>query len=440
MAHIPFIYNGMGDILKEASEKNLNIPSNDDFSLLGLTLGFKKFAVKNRFVAQPMETCDANPEDGTPSMLTYTKYERMAKGGSAIIWVEAISISPDCRSNPYQLYMTDENIGAFKKLIAFIKKTGFEANGFEPLVIAQLNHSGRYTKKDGVPNPRVMYKNPRYEKDNPLPDSAIITDDELKAMEIDMGNAARLAQKAGFDGADIKACHRYLISESFSAFERPGHYGGDFINRTRLFRNCIESAMASTKNYYFTTRMNIYDGCEYPYGYGMKQDGSKEPDLTEPIAIANFLVDDYGFDMLNLVCGNPYVNPDVSRPYSSGNYIGDDPLTAISRGIELTKEVAMSVRGKGAHSVLSSLGYLRQYIPYVAAGALKNNVCELIGLGRPMLAYPDLPNDVLKNNKCSREKSCLTCSKCAVLKKEMLHVGCVARDSENFDMKGSKNV
>jgi len=438
MAHIPFNYNGMGDIIKEASEKGLNIPTNSDFSLLGLTLGFKKFSLPNRFVAQPMETCDANPEDGTPSMLTYTKYERMTKGGSAVIWVEAIAITADCRSNPYQLYMTDENIDAFKKLINFIKKTGMETNGFEPLVIAQLNHSGRYTKKGFDPNPRVMYKNPFYEKDNPLPDSAIITDDELKQMEIDMGNAARLAQIAGFDGADIKACHRYLMSESLSAYERPGHYGGDFINRTRLFRNCIESAKAATKDYYFTTRMNIYDGCEYPYGFGMKQDGSKEPDITEPLAIANFLVDDYGFDMLNLSIGNPYVNPDVTRPYSSGNYIGDDPLTAMSRTIELTKTVAMSVRYKGAHTVLSSLGYLRQFIPYVAAGALKNNVCELVGLGRPMLAYPDLPNDVLKKGVCLKEKSCLTCSKCGLLKKNMVHVGCVARDSENFDLKGSK--
>lgn len=438
MAHIPFLYKGVGDIAREAQEKNLNIPIIDDFSVLGLSLGLKKFSVKNRFLSQPMETCDANPENGTPSMLTYTKYERIAKGGSAIIWIEAIAITPESRSNPYQLYMTDENVGAFKKLVDFIKKTGLEANGFEPIVIAQLNHSGRYTKKDGKPAPRVMYLNPLYEKSGALAQSCVVTDDELRQVEIDMGNAARLAQKAGFDGADIKACHRYLLSESLSAFNRPGHYGGDFINRTRLFRNCIESAQAATKDYYFTTRMNIYDGCEYPYGFGMKNDGSKTPDLAEPLRLATMLCDEYGFDMLNVVCGNPYVNPDVSRPYSSGAYIGDDPLTAISRGIELTKQISHLARSKNAHVVISSLGYLRQYIPYVAAGILRNDCAELIGLGRPMLAYPDLPNDVLTQGKACREKSCVTCSKCAVLKANMLHVGCVARDSENFDMKGSK--
>ncbi len=437
MAHIKFDYKGTGDLAAEINRKGYEIPLESDMKYFGLELGLKKFSIKNRFLSQPMETCDANPADGTPSILTYTKYERISKGGAAIIWVEAIAVTEDCRSNPYQLCMTDKNIDEFKKLVFYIKRTGELQNGFVPLVIAQLNHSGRYTKEEGKPAPKIMYNNPEYEKTNPIDKSRIITDGELKKFEQDMGNAARLAQEAGFDGVDIKACHKYLISESLSAYERPGAYGGSFENRTRLFRNCIESAMAATKNYYFTARMNIYDGCRYPYGFGMDKDGSLEHDMEEPLKLGEILRDKYGFDMLNLVCGNPYVNPDISRPYSSGDYIGEDPLNVIDRNLRLTRYINKNI-GSRVHIVISSLGYLRQYIPIVGAGLLRNDFGELIGLGRPMLAYPDMPNDVLKKGKVQKNKSCLTCSKCAVLKNDMVHVGCVARNSTNFNLKGYK--
>lgn len=40
---------------------------------------------------------------------------------------------------------------------------------------------------------------------------------------------------------DIKACHRYLFSESLSAFTRPGRYGGSFDNRTRLLLGTVDA-------------------------------------------------------------------------------------------------------------------------------------------------------------------------------------------------------
>lgn len=433
MANIPFEYTGTGDILKEARAKNLNIPTDNDVPVLGLGLGLghgsRHISVKNRFVAQPMESCNANPKNGAPSMHTYTKYERLAKGGSAIIWLEAIAVSPDCRSNPYQLCLTEQNVDAFKKLVLFIKKTGFDSNGFAPLVIAQLNHSGRFCSKDGKLTPKAMYKNPLYEKTVFSPET-VITDDELKQVEIDMGKAACLAQKAGFDVVDIKACHGHLVGESLSAFERPGHYGGDFINRTRLFKNCIESAIAQTKNYFFTTRMNIYDSYAYPFGFGVSSDGSGEPDTSEPIAFAKTLIRDYKFNLFNFVCGNPYVNPDM-RGLKTGE---TDPLKAISQRIELTKAVAKPLRSAEAHVVISSMGYLRHFIPFVGAGILHNSCAELIGLGRPLLAYPDMPNDILKKSGCIKEKACIACSKCAELKSKMMCVGCAVHDRENFDI------
>lgn len=73
----------------------------------------------------------------------------------------------------------------------------------------------------------------------PLPDSCILSDDELRALPERYACSARLAEEAGFDGVDIKACHRYLLNELLSAHTRPGPYGGSFENRTRLLRDAV---------------------------------------------------------------------------------------------------------------------------------------------------------------------------------------------------------
>ena len=90
-------------------------------------------------------------------------------------------------------------------------------------------------------------------------------------------------EKAGFDGVDIKCCHRYLNSELLSAFNRDGRYGGSLENRTRLLRESVLGAIQScSKEFLVSSRLNVYDGFKYPYGFGVKKDGSLELDLSEP--------------------------------------------------------------------------------------------------------------------------------------------------------------
>src|SRR5699024_8887768 len=99
---------------------------------------------------------------------------------------------------------------------------------FTPVIIMQATHSGRYSKPEGKPAPIIAYNNPIFEKDNPISADRIITDDRLKELEELYAKSARLAELAGFDGVDVKACHRYLMSELLSAYNRPGEYGGSF--------------------------------------------------------------------------------------------------------------------------------------------------------------------------------------------------------------------
>ena len=51
--------------------------------------------------------------------------------------------------------------------------------------------------------------------------------------------SALLAKEAGFDGVDIKACHRYLMNELLASHTREGRYGGSYENRSRLLLTVI---------------------------------------------------------------------------------------------------------------------------------------------------------------------------------------------------------
>jgi hypothetical protein len=62
----------------------------------------------------------------------------------------------------------------------------------------------------------------------------VVGDDYLDRLPDAYVAAARLAAEAGFDGVDVKSCHRYLISELLASHTREGRYGGPFEHRARL--------------------------------------------------------------------------------------------------------------------------------------------------------------------------------------------------------------
>ena len=320
-----------------------NIPYSDDIGVLAKEIDFGDGVAKNRIAIQPMEGCDGE-KSGVPGELTERRYLRFAKSGAGIIWLEATAIVGEGRANPRQLFMNENNIDAFKRMIENIKNTAVRENGFAPIVIMQATHSGRYSKPNGFPEPIIGYNNPIFEKDKPIDKSRIITDDKLKELEERYGTAAYEAQKAGFDGVDIKCCHRYLASEMLSAYTRDGEFGGSFENRTRLLVNGIKNAKSATdKDFIVTTRLNVYDGFEYPYGFGVKDDGTKNIDLEEPKKLIDILHNRLGIKLMDITIGNPYVNAFVNRPSNSKvNLATENPLIGVDRMYHCIREIQLA--------------------------------------------------------------------------------------------------
>ena len=430
MAHETFHYKTWQDITDAAASLGVSLPYSENLAVLKQPLQIGAHTAQNRIAFQPMEGTDGT-DDGAPGELTVRRYRRFAEGGAGLIWFEAVAIAPEVRASAHQLRITRENLDQFKRLVDDMREHGMKANGYAPVIVMQATHSGRYSKPTGVPAPLIAYNNPVLE-DTPLPSDRILSDAQLRAYEEMFGEAARLAQAAGFDGMDVKCCHRYLACELLSAYTREGEYGGSFENRTRFLLNAYRAAQASISgDFFLTSRMNVYDGFEYPWGFGVSPEGGLAPDLSEAKALIAILKDTFNIPLLNVTMGNPYKNPHVNRPYDRGNYVPDEhPLTGEARMMDGVSELQRAFPDLPV--IGSAFSYLRQFSAGLAAGMVAEGRCAMAGFGRLAFAEPTFPKKVLSGG-CI-ESPCITCGGCAQLLRAGKPAGCIVRDKEVYSL------
>ncbi|MBP5269573.1 MAG: flavin oxidoreductase/NADH oxidase [Clostridia bacterium] len=422
-----FRYKSRDDVENACRKLGVSIPLAEDTSVLSSPVSFCGRMLPNRLGSAPMEGADSEP-DGSPSELTRRRYLSLARGGAALIWFEAVSVSDDSRSSRGQLFLREENLSLFARLCDEIREEGIRANGFAPFLVMQANHSGRYADSE---RPLVAWSNPYLEKKRKYTDRNVASDSELQRIEELEGKAARLCRTAGFDAIDVKACHGYLSAELLSAYFRPGKYGGDYDGRTRFFKNCVAAALAEANDgFSVTSRLGIYDGFPYPYGFGADPAGGPDPDLSEPIRLVGELRD-AGIGSVCLTMGNPYVTTHVTRPFNSGPYLPDeDPLEGVARICRGVGEV------KRAHpdvTVFSSgPSFMRGFAGQYAAGAIGEGLCDGMLFGRLSLSDPSFANDVLSSGAPDPRRVCIGCGKCGELIRAHLPTGCVVRDPGTY--------
>lgn len=423
--HERFTYKNADEIIGKAKEFGHDLPFSNDLSPLLRPVTIDGFSVQNRFVVQPMEGYDSEP-DGSPSALTKRRYLRYAEGGSGIIWFEATAVSHDGRSNPGQLMITAGNLKSYRSLVSETRKAALK-NGFRPLLVIQLTHSGRYSKPEGKPQPKVASLNPVLDKTAPY----ILSDSDFQEIQDRYITSAKLAAEAGFDAIDIKACHGYLMIDSLSAKGRTNSiFGGqDPIRRFRFMLGTIDRLKAEVPEIMLTTRLNISD-C-YVGGFGV--DNTGQPDFSEPLLLIEELLK-RDLRLINLSMGSPYFNPQVTRPFDTpvpGNKVPEEhPLDGVMRminSIALFQKRFPEINFAG-----SAYSYLRQFAPNVGAAVIKDEKASFIGFGRNSFAYPSMPADIIKTGKADNTKFCITCSGCTRLISNLRHGGCVIRDKKIY--------
>lgn len=424
-----FNYKKLLDLKNEINRLGLEIPVEEDFEVLKDTVETGSSMIPNRLAIHPMEGADANP-DGTPSELTFRRYERYARGGAGLIWFEAMAINEKGRANQHQLFLNDDTVDDFKRLVDMVRQKSRESYGesFNPYLVIQLTHVGRFGQ-----HKKILYHYDQIDKAPAanIPDNhPLMEDSELVELEEHFLKAAKLAKRAGFDAVDVKACHRYLLSENLAAHIRDDNYGGSYENRTRLMKNAIQKIKDEVE-IDLATRLNIYDAIPYPYGWGTDKDGNEDHEEPKKL-IADLTA--MGVKIINITAGTPYLFPHINRPYSHPSNIGYNPPEHPLIGVERLIRLARITQNVSPRCIVVGTGYsyLRQFAPYVAAGVIKNGWSTLIGFGRQAFAYPDFPKDIIEGNGMKKEKVCIACSKCAELKAKKQHSGCVIKDQEIY--------
>ena len=421
------VYMNRESFFSDNQELGNLLPFSEDVSVLGSSLNVGNKTAHNRLACQAMEGCDGQ-KNGSPDELTRRRYLRLAQGGAGIIWFEATACCEEARANPRQLWIREDNVDDFKALVDEIRETAVKANGYAPLIFMQDTHSGRYSKPFGTPAPIIAYNNPVFEKDKPIDASRIISDEGIDRVRDDLIRCAVLASRAGFDGVDIKCCHRYLNSELLSAFTRENsRYGGTYENRTRLLREAVAGAMAACpSDFLVSTRLNAYDGFVHPYGWGVKHDGSLDVDLTEPKRLVKELAG-MGMKIINITMGNPYVNPHVNRPFALGGYVAEEhPLEGVARMLNGIAELKKEIPGEPVIS--SGVSFLGTVSPNVTAAYVANGDFDFVGYGRMIFANPDFAKQIVTNGALDERQCCIACSKCTELMRAGGTPGCVIRD------------
>lgn len=430
--HAKFRFRSAEALLAEARRLGLDIPYREDTSVLAEPAVLADRRVPNRLAVLPMEGADADAAGG-PSERTRRRYRRYAAGGAGLIWIEATAVRPDGRSNPRQLYLNETTVAAFARLAEETRAAAAEAWGpaHRPLLVLQLTDSGRFSKPEGTPRPRIVQHNPHLDPLHALPpDYPLVPDSELDAVRDDFVEAADLASAAGFDGVDIKACHGYLVSEVLAAHDREdSRYGGPFENRARFLLGTVKRVRDEIPGRLVTCRLSATDLVPFPYGFGMDPDAPEAVDLGEPKALAAELAR-AGVRLLALSLGIPAWKPHFGRPFDrpvpGGALPEEHPLEGVARHLRIAAEIQLAAPGVAV--VGAGYSWLRAFAPGVGAAMVAAGRTAVVGFGRGALAYPDFAADLVRDGRFDPRQVCTTCSLCSHLLRRQESVGCVVRD------------
>lgn len=309
--------------------------------------------LKNRIYMPAMHMNMARKYEVTDQLLAF--YAERAKGGAGMISVGYATV--DERSgNPGNIGAhQDAFIPGLARLAAVIKENGARA-------AVQLNHAGRY-------NHSMLMGGKR-----PVAPSAIasrLTREEPQELDQEgihqvvaaFAAAAGRVKQAGFDAVEILAGTGYLISSFLSPLtnRRSDQYGGSFENRTRFGLEVMAAVRATVGSEYpLIVRMN---GNEFMHG----------GDSREELQCFALLLEQAG---VNALCIN--VGWHEARV--------PQIVTEVPRGIY--RYLARSVKRQVSIPVIASH---RINDPAVARRMLADGDCDLVAIGRALIADPQFP-------------------------------------------------
>jgi len=349
----------------------------------------KSLSMRNRIVMPAMGR--HFNDDGVPAEAYIDYFRRRAEGGTGLLITEVAAIDhPVSQASPaYGRMHGEDALVVWRRVVAAVHEAGGR-------IMPQLVHCGTVRPVGASPNAHLGPLSPSglqmdFESSAP---AATKVAEPASIAEIDsaiqgFATSARLAKEAGFDGIEIHGAHGYLIDQFFweKMNKRTDRYGGGLVDRTRFAVEVIGACRAAV-------------GLDFPIFFRWSQ--WKQQDYwaklcPTPQDMAAFLepIAKAGVDVLDVstrrVWEPEFPGSDLNAAgwtrmitglptITVGSIMLDhDPLPSNYRGDVASDGFDPDRRPRSIDHVLAKLN---------------RGECDLVAIGRALIANPDTANDI----------------------------------------------
>jgi len=361
--------------------------------------------LRNRFVRSATVECLCSDE-GRVTDGYLRAYERLAKGGVALILPGNYYVSPLGRGYPRTLTVDrDEVIDDLRRVVAVVHEHGAR-------IVAQLNHGGRQAdpkligQKPIGPSPvrdKLSFVKPRE-----------MTEKEIEQTINDFGEGGRRVREAGFDGVQIHAAHGYLVNQFLSGYtnRRKDKWGGSLEDRMRFLIEVYQAIRSRVgPDYPILVKINAIDFVK----------GGVTP---EECVIACKKLEELGIAAIEVSGGIAEKGLVIMK--------GDIPTDLLLKNRNIVERIMLRmVEGsmkkaasfEEAYFLPHAAGVKRNVkVPVLAVGgmrtrkkmeeALKSGHADFISLCRPFIRQPNLVK--LLERDGGDPISCTSCNRCSI--------------------------
>ncbi|SHK63653.1 oxidoreductase [Hespellia stercorisuis] len=362
--------------------------------------------IKNRIAMMPMGVFSPRlmNQDGSYTKDGADYYIERAKGGTGLIITGLVPLPPGHLPsivNNVETYVENQ-----RYLVDGCHKYGAK-------VFIQISAlSGRSSTNPADPAPSALPN-----VFDPSQNNREMTVEEIHKYVEMFAAGAKAAKDAGIDGVEIHAVHEgYLLDQfTIAAFNhRTDEYGGSLENRLRFPTEIVQAIKkACGEDYPVSVRYSVYSKTKGFNRGALPGEDYEEfgRDIEESKIVARKL-QEAGYDMLD--CDNGtydawyWPHPPVYMPAACN----------LEDVAELRKAVTIPVICAG-----------RFDDPALADQAIADGKIDMMGMGRPLLADPDMANKWMED----REDDIRPCISC--------HFGCLARIFQiDYATRGTKDI
>jgi len=381
-------------------------------SILFEPINIKNLEVPNRFVrSATYDGC--SDRNGGVTEKQIKLFTDLASGGVGLIVTGIAYVHPSGQISPFQNSLAhDSLIPGLKRLTRAVHDRGAK-------IAVQLFHAGRESarflepKKERAIGPSIVPDDPFFQREY-----RAATVEDIRAITLAFGDAARRAKEAGFDAVQLHGAHAYLLSQFLSPYtnRREDEYGGSFENRLRFHREIYLNVREQVGDAYpVLIKTGVQDGFAGGLTFREGREAAKR-------------FSQWGFDAL-----------EISQGLRGNWYEETEFRTKINR---VEKEAYFRDWSKTVKHMVN--------IPVMIVGGLRSielmevlvekGETDFISLCRPLIKEPHIINAWKSGSRVRAD--CISCNKCfeRLVRGESLHCALRCDDKpERYEMKTKKN-